>query len=124
MLLCPLSSEIFLSKANRASGNFALPALFKAIGFAGGGSRERLRSGSCDREGLRALRAFVFIQKLTDQIVRENHKFGRSTKFFNNWSGPEVPEADGNQTEISFHDCFLRPLSTWGECSTRTTPTL
>ena len=78
MLLCPLSSEIFLSKANRASGNFALPALFKAIGFAGGGSRERLRSGSCGREGLRALCAFVFAQKLTDQIVRENHKFGRS----------------------------------------------
>src|SRR5262245_6859299 len=31
-----------------------------------------------DREGLRALCAFVFAQKLTDQIVRENHKFGRS----------------------------------------------
>ena len=37
VLLCPLSSEIFLSKANRAPGNFALPALFKAIGFAGMG---------------------------------------------------------------------------------------
>ena len=58
MLLCPLSSEIFLSKANRAPGNFALPALFKAIGFAGIG--------------------LVNVFDLDRAVVRDYERFARS----------------------------------------------
>jgi hypothetical protein len=57
-----LSLEILLAKGHSPPGNLGLLALFKAIGSARvtvEGSRERLRSGSGDRERLRALRALV-----------------------------------------------------------------